>query len=588
MEFLVAIERPTFAKNQQKGRPLKKRSRVSLSLAIQFLYNTMTRFFCTITLTIALCSATQTMAQANFDSNLPIVVVETNGQTILDEPKIEVQFKIVNNGPGLTNNPAGPFVFDGFAGIETRGQTSQFFSDKKPYGIELHDAAGNELASKLLGMPKESDWVLLSPFSDKSLIRDVLAFEFARRLDNMAYAPRTRMVELVINGEYRGVYVLTEKIKRDDDRVDIAKISDTDPSGGHIIKLDKGQWFEGWTSSYPPIGGTQGQVIGIYHQYPKPAKITQDQKDYIQDFVHDMETTLKSSNFDNPTTGYQKYIDRTSFIDFMLGNEIGRNVDGYRISTYFYKDRDTMGQLSHLHAGPAWDFNIAFGNANYCQAEYTSGWAWNFNSICPDDNWLIPFWWSRLRQDTNFLIETQARWHELRNTTLSNGAVTTFIDSLAALVNNGPAGRNFQKWPILGTWQWPNSFVGATHAQEIDYLRNWTIDRLNWMDGAIKTIYTDVGVYIPTDYFEPRVFPNPVQSGHELYTEFYLRVDDEINIRIIDIHGRTVAESQVSPNRHGKTNHSFVLPSLQAGTYTVKMGSRINGNNSKVLKLVIY
>ncbi len=539
-----------------------------------------------ITLLFSLLNPTKATAQSSFSSNLPIVVIETDGQEILDEPKINVQFRIVNNGSGQPNSPTGPFEYDGLAGIETRGQTSQFFSDKKPYGLELRDAAGNEAPSQLLGMPKESDWVLLSPFSDKSLIRDVLAFEFARRLDNMAYAPRTRMVELVLNGAYRGVFVLAEKIKRDDDRVDITKANDTDPSGGHIIKLDKAAWSDGWFSSYPPIGANQGQSIGIYHHYPKPENITEAQKTYIQDFMYDLETSLKSPLYQNPTTGYQKYLNRASFIDFMLVNEIGRNVDGYRISSYFYKDRDTLGQFSHLHAGPAWDFNIAFGNANYCQAELTSGWAWGFNSVCPDDNWVIPFWWDRLRQDSNYLIETQMRWMDLRSTSLSDVAVTAFIDSLAALVSNGPAGRNFERWPILNTWQWPNSFVGSTHQQEINYLRTWTLDRLHWMDGAIKSIY--VGTYNPSEYFDPKIFPNPVQSGKTLYAELYLRSGNQIDIELFDNHGRKVAESEVTPNRNGRVLHQIQLPQLAPGVYSVKTRSRYSDNNAKVVRIVVY
>ena len=269
----------------------------------------------------------------------------------------------------------------------------------------------------------------------------------------------------------------------------------------------------------------------------------------------------------------------------MLMNEVSRNVDGYRISSYFYKDRDTVG-TSKLHAGPAWDFNIAFGNANYCQGESTAGWAWNFNSTCPTDDFVIPFWWTRLREDSNFLIETQQRWAELRSTTLSNHEINNAIDSLAALVSSGPANRNFQKWPILGTWQWPNHFVGTTHQQEINYLKTWTIDRLNWMDGAINGIY--VGTYYPSAYFDPKLYPNPIQSGQIITADFYLKAGDQVSLHLYDTYGRPVAHSTDTPQRNGGFRHQWALPQLAAGVYTCQIRSINQGQLLKTQQLVVF
>lgn len=531
----------------------------------------------------------QISAQGGFStSNLPIVVIDANGADIPDDIKIEAKLRIVDNWPGQMNNVAGPYNdYDGLMGIETRGQTSQFFSPKKPFSIELRDAAGADIEEKLLGMPKEGDWVLLSPYSDKSLLRDVLAFEMSRRLTALNYTPRTRLVEVVLNGTYHGVYVLTERIKRDGDRVDIAKIDNADNTGGYIIKIDKGADAPNlyWNSHVPPFGVSGGQLIQFLYHYPKPDLITQAQRTYIQGFMRQMEDALRGSNFMDATVGYQKYIDRNSFIDFMLINEMSKNVDGYRISTFLFKDRDTMG-FSKLHAGPAWDFNIGYGNVNYCQGESVSGWSWDFNSICPDDSWVVPFWWQRLRQDSNYLIATQQRWKALRQTTLSDMAVNGIIDSMNALISFGPAARNFQRWPIMGVPQWPNFFVGNSHAEEINYLRNWTIDRLHWMDGAIAAIY--VGTYNSAEYFNPKIYPNPVRSGGMLHSEFYLRSGDGVTIEIIDMHGRRVASTDVFTRRNGAMHYDWQLPQLAPGIYTYKVRTAMEEQPAFVGQLMVY
>lgn len=196
-------------------------------------------------------------AQTFTSSNLPIVVINTNGQTILDEPKITVDIGIIDNGIGQRNNLTDPYNnYSGKAAIEIRGSSSQSFP-KKQYGVELRDAAGNDVSAPLLGLPPEEDWVLFAPYNDKTLMRDVLAYKIAR--DQGRYAPRTRYCELVLNGQYQGIYVLIEKVKRDNNRVDVNKLdpdenSGNDLTGGYIIKIDKetGSGNGGWTSNYTP------------------------------------------------------------------------------------------------------------------------------------------------------------------------------------------------------------------------------------------------------------------------------------------------------------------------------------------------
>ena len=183
----------------------------------------------------------------------------------------------------------------------------------------------------------------------------------------------------------------------------------------------------------------------------------------------------------NETTGYANYIDRASFIDFFLLNELSNNVDGYRISTWLTKDKNDK-----LKMGPIWDFNLAFGNANYCNGSATNTWAYRFNERCPNDIWHVPFWWSRLLEDPAFVTELKERWIVWRANVLSETAIMNKIDSyVTQMRNSGSLDENFNTWPVIGTFVWPNDFIGDSYEDEVDYLKRWISDRLSWMDGAI-------------------------------------------------------------------------------------------------------
>ncbi len=207
---------------------------------------------------------------AVFESNLPIIVIETmNGQEIPDEPKITAQMGIVDNETGMNEYPGTYNDYDGKIGIERRGASSQGYA-KVGYGLETRLENGENNNVSLLGMPVENDWVLHGPYSDKSLIRNVLAYQFSREMGQ--YASRTRLCELFINNTYSGVYVLMEKIKRDTFRLDIGKlepheVSGRDVTGGYIFKLDKqNEGEEFWVSPYPAIDGNE---IRIIYQLPR-------------------------------------------------------------------------------------------------------------------------------------------------------------------------------------------------------------------------------------------------------------------------------------------------------------------------------
>jgi len=429
-------------------------------------------------------------AQVTFtSSNLPIVKISTNGQEIVDDPKIEATLQIIWNGDGQINNVSdAPNNFNGKIGIEVRGSSSQWDVPKKQYGFEVIDALGEGVSASLLGLPEEEDWILFAPYNDKSLMRDVLAYQLGQTFGS--YAPRTKYCEVILNGNYQGIYVLIEKIKRDKNRVDIKKLEPTETSGedvtgGYILKVDKwtGSGGDGWYSTHPPLYRSGDQSIYFQYDYPKQEDIVSAQKTYIQNYFRDFENALAGPNFNNKETGYSKYVDMGSFVDFFIMNELTKNVDGYRISTFMHKKHITDG--GKLHMGPIWDYNLGFGNADYCNGGYADGWAKDFNQICGWDGMLIPFWWDRMIQDVYFKNALAKRWEFLRANTLSENYIHAKIDSIATLLNSGAQQRNFEQWPVLGVYLWPNFYVGPNYNSEVIWLKSWIDDRLEWMDNNI-------------------------------------------------------------------------------------------------------
>ncbi|MBT8306388.1 MAG: CotH kinase family protein [Maribacter sp.] len=418
------------------------------------------------------------------EDRLPLFSINTNGSAIVDEPKIVADITILE---------ADIVSFTGQIGIEIRGASSQMFP-KKSYGLETRDENNEDLNVSILDMPEEEDWILYAPYSDKSLIRNILIYDLSRDMNR--YASRSSFVELNINDTFQGVYVFMEKLKRDGNRIDINKLKEDentgeDLTGGYILKIDKtagsnlGEGYNdqnSFTSQYNPPNATIGQEINFLYEEPDAEDITAEQKNYISNYMAEFEDALASDGFTDPILGYRAYIDVDSFLDFFLLNELSNNVDGYRLSTFMYKDKNDK-----LKLGPIWDFNLAFGNADYCSGGETNVWAYKFNERCPEDFWQVPFWWNRLLQDPEFVSQLKDRWNTLRSGVLSNGSIDSKVDDYVATLNKaGSIESNFDTWNVLGVYVWPNKFIGSSHEDEIGYLKNWTNDRLSWLDGAIN------------------------------------------------------------------------------------------------------
>jgi hypothetical protein len=421
-------------------------------------------------------------------SNLPIVIIDTHGQTVQSDNEIVATMKVVDKRTMPNSITDNEFTYNGSIHFEYRGQ-STLWNDwpKKSYNVELINAQGENIDSALMGMPAGNDWALYGPYNDKSLIRNALAYEIGRRMGH--YAPRTAFCELVLNEQYAGLYLLIEKIRRDKNRVNIAKLTQKDISGdeltgGYIIKIDKGDYDEfGWISPYMH----NGKPIHFLWHYPKPENILPVQKNYIRSYITSFENTLNSSFWNDPFLGYYRYINMASAVDYFLVNELSKNIDAYRISTFLHKDKDSKG--GKLTFGPMWDYDLTFGNANYYSGDSPQGWV--YKSISTDDYYQPPFWWDKFTTDDKFNNMVRCRWEELKNSgVLTRTGAHTIIDSMTTLIQDARI-RNYNTFNSLGIWVWPNAFVGSTYEQEVNYLKNFVSSRLLWLDANLPGVCKD-------------------------------------------------------------------------------------------------
>jgi hypothetical protein len=505
-------------------------------------------------------------------SNLPIVVLDTYNVDIPDEPKIDGSMGIIFNGDSQMNYLSDPFnEFYGQIAIEKRGSSSNSFP-MKSYGLETRGPDSVNYNVSLFDWPSDNDWILYAPYTDKSLIRNVLTYDLGRQMGQ--YAPRTKLCEVILNGSYIGVYVLMERIKVNPGRVNVDPLMFTDTldnhlTGGYIIKVDKttSGGIIAWTSPYTAQAPSTGPMHYQLHD-PDISELHPLQLNYIHDYVDNWETVLKSTNFANPQTGFRAFSDELSFIDYMLINELSKNVDGYRISTFLHKKRFSEG--GKLFAGPLWDFNIGWGNSNYCQGGQTSGWEINFNSVCQGNGAnMNPFWFNRMLQDTVFANNVNCRWTDLRTSILSDSSLIHYIDSMATMLTDAAA-RNYNRWPILGVYVWPNNYIGNTYQEEITYMKNWILARTAWMDenmfGACSSLEVE------TIKSTLKIVPNPTQDFVTISG-----ISSNANLELKDFSGKTIRIIPIN-----QSQSTIDLSDLANGIYFIT--ESISGIYAKIIK----
>lgn len=505
-------------------------------------------------------------------SNLPIVVLDTYNVDIPDEPKIDGTMGIIYNGENQLNQLSDPFnEFYGQIAIEKRGSSSNTFP-MKSYGLETRGPDSVNYNVSLFDWPSDNDWILYAPYTDKSLIRNVLTYDLGRQMGQ--YAPRTKLCEVILNGSYIGVYVLMERIKINPGRVNVDSLNYTDTlnnqlTGGYIIKVDKttSGGVIAWTSPYTAQAPSTGPMYYQMHD-PELDALHPDQFNYIKTYVNNWETALKSVNFANPQIGFRAYADESSFIDFFIMNELSKNVDGYRISTFLHKKRVSEG--GKIHAGPLWDFNLGWGNANYCQGGQTTGWEINFNSVCQGNGAnMNPFWLNRMLQDPVFANNLKCRWSDLRTSILSDEHLMNYIDSLGTILEE-PAQRNYDRWPILGVYVWPNNFIGSTYQEELTYMKNWILARTAWMDANMFGTCSSLSIDSPDTGL--KIIPNPTQDFVTISG-----MSSDTNLELRDFSGKII---RIIPINHSNT--TVDLSDLANGIYFIT--ESISGIYAKIIK----
>lgn len=509
-------------------------------------------------------------------SNLPVIAIDTEGAPIVDEPKIPAKMKIVFHEDKSRNflTDSGN-VFNGNIGIEIRGSSSSYYP-QKPYGLETRDSIGGNLNVSLLGMPAENDWVLISNWNDKVYMRNTLAYDIFTKMGH--YAPRMRHAEVVLNNQYQGIYLFGEKIKQDkSSRVDIARLTMLDyagdaVTGGYIFKTDYddgyGTYFE---SSYLPLNRTKGVVKFVYHD-PKAYELLDEQKEYITNHIYNVETALYGQNFKDTIAGYRYYIDVNSFVDYFLLTELSRNVDGYKKSRYFYKDKDSKDR--RIYSGPAWDYDWAWKNIYDCNLLANtngSGWAYKINecNVTP----IPPSWEVRMLQDPYFANKINDRYFSLRKTILSQTYLNNYIDSVADYLKEAQM-RHEKKWKTLG------KNVGApemdyqplTFAEDIQKFKNWIAIRLAWLDANMVGESTDVNDL--QHFASLKIYPNPVID--------VINIEADKNIKRITLFnslGQNVADT--SPDGTSQIIQTSQLPQ---GVYILNI--QLTDGNTVTRKII--
>ena len=419
------------------------------------------------------------------DSNLPIVIITTDGgASIVDDPKVKATMKIIDRGPGQRNYVADQgnrlyLNYNGRIGIELRGSSSQE-SPKKNYGLTTRmadDVTNNNVS--LLGMPEENDWILGGMVFDTSFVRDYFSHHLSREMGN--YASRAVYCEVIINNNYKGLYMLQEKLKADDNRIDVLKIGKNDNtlpalSGGYISKADK-------TTGGDPVAwrmySFQGSPVEYIHELPKPEDATSAQTAYISNEFFKLESAARNNDF-SVVNGYPSLIDIPTFIDYMIVNEFASNPDAYQYSTFFHKDRN-----GKLRAGPVWDLDLSFGNDLfqwYLDRSKTN--LWYFEDYYYNNG---SRFWRDLFYNNTFKCYLSRRWHALiePGMPLNKEVREAFIDETVALISEAVA-RDCQRWGKI-----------SNQATRISAIKTFMRSREQWITSNIGGFSACANVPVP-------------------------------------------------------------------------------------------
>ena len=393
-----------------------------------------------------------------FDSTLPLIVINSFGQTIPHRTKAQASFRIVEPAGGGSISLFETAAWEGRVEINQRGNTSRQFP-KRSYTVKLIDERGRSAKAPLAGLPEDSDWVLYAPYFDRTLLRDVLAYDLSNRIGR--YAPRTRYVEVFMAGpqgilrnrDYVGVYVLEEKIKRGRNRVNFGDAEDgrSDSPAGYLFKMDHVDPGE--------KGFRTARGLHFLHVQPKEREITAEQSAWLVNYLNRWERTLHGRTFADPDEGYAKFLDVDAFIDHYWLVEMSKNVDGFRFSAFLQ-----LSEGGKLKMGPIWDWDQSFGNANFYDGDNPEGWYWPFIRETEIN------WFARLNKDPQFQRRHAERWFELRRGPFATAQILERIDAFVATLGDARR-RNSDRWPTRSEYQ-----------NYVQRMKSWIRQRVEWIE----------------------------------------------------------------------------------------------------------
>lgn len=419
-------------------------------------------------------------------TNLPIVMISTKGKArFLSYSKtINVGVSIIDNGEGETNykdtkHHKGQFLdYEGYAEMRFRGNSSYALVRKKSYNINLITKNGQHKdKAQLLGMKKSSKWCLRAVHSDGTLMRDVLTCELARNY--FSYVPSDRYCELVIDGVYQGIYLLSERVTKSRVGLEKSEPDDDQLTGGYMIEKDKRR--NDFMSNYPPIDnigkkiGTRGVAFQV--TYPDAKDRTFEQMAFVKREFDETEAAIESTDYKQ----YSKYIDVEEFVNYLLVQEMAYNWDAYRWSLKLYKSPRTNG----LFKLALWDFDYSYANHTDADVSCYDQWMYQLPCTLADTVDYPVFWWRQLMTDSVFVQKVKEHYLYMREHDYSEENITAIIDSLQNMLTCGQAiNRNTKVWNIYDTIR-GFSRKGESFDEEVDYLKHWISCRLCFMDMAL-------------------------------------------------------------------------------------------------------
>ena len=434
-------------------------------------------------------------------TNLPIVFIEVNGDTILKNEKITGRMKIIWNENGQWNfadtiaHPNQNIDYNGYISINYRGNTTYTTSPKKSYTIRTLtqplEEGGKKQKVSLLGMGKDNNWALLANYSDRSMMRNLISYGLARSF--VEFSPTGKYCEVYVDGIYYGVYTLMEKVTKGKFRLNLTEPEDEGDAltGDYLLEIDR-PGEGGFISKYYPVDSEGNEITTAQknvYQFDEPDldEITNTQIKYIRNRVWEMEEALVEGDADSQYADENCLIDIQSFIDFTLSNEFAHNNDAYRLSTKIYKRRDSVDPKFKLSI---WDMDLTYG----CTSNNTNEWVYENHTY----TWIgIPRWVDALTSAPSFKQYMKNRWQEYRQEIYTENHIYEMIDSLATQLTIGEAiDRNARAWKIFNKHIWPNHFNAKNYNEEVNYIKQWIKRRFAFMDYKLLDIKIDGDVNI--------------------------------------------------------------------------------------------